>query len=1077
MTNQLTSPSRTRLCVALVLSMAAYAAYAQSPGRGLPTSPIGSQRIGPETVATPAPTGLSMLAGEELVADIRVEGNKTIPAPKITAQLSTRVGRPFDSAALARDVRKLASMPWFVSVRPYSERTENGRIVILRVVERSTVRYVSYLGNSKLKDKKLAKETGLKEGAAVDPYLVEDGRRKILAAYADAGFPNAQVTILEGDQADDRGIVYVINEGVKQKIWKVQFEGNDSDFASDRRLKTRVQTKPGYFYLIGGNFNRETLDGDLRKLTEYYRAFGFFQAKVGRTLEFGETGEWVTVKFVIHEGPRYEVRTVRYVGNEKFGDDSLALGAKLPQGEFFEQAKMNADVEWLKEVYGSQGYVFADVKAEPVFLEEPGKIDLVYHIDEGKKWRVGRIFVHIDGENPHTRIQTALNRLSLRPGEIMDIRELRASERRLQASQLFLTDPARGVSPKITYRIPELDDTEFVASGGGAIRGQSPQDESWIVEQLKRPGRRLYQAFSRQPQQPSPEQTLPPVDVHIELPDAVDTAAPGAPVQDDAQPDAANQRLSPGAQFSSGGPSIRRLPPVEEPVHRHVAYKPPITERSAWQSANRPVHAAYADLQLPPTQQIRGQSPQQAVYQQPYGGTVPRATSPASAPVAPAQPVQPVQYEQYQPSQQPVYEPQPAYAPPTGGGFPPPPAAAPPGYPPPGYPAPTSPSDIPPAGTPYPPTPQIPSTTPDPALFPNQGFATGEPAVDLHVQLAEAQTGRFMVGVGVNSDAGVVGQIMIDERNFDWRRIPTSWQDVVNGTAFRGGGQSFRIEAAPGTQVQRYLMSFTNPYLFDTPISLSLSGSFYDRRYTDWDEQRLGGRVSLGYQWTENDLTARLTYRGENVNIHDANTIAVPELAETVGDNSLNGFGVVIANDTRNNPFFATDGHYVELQLEQVVGSFNYPRAVVDARKYFLLNERPDHSGRHVLVAQTRLGFTGDDTPVYDRFFAGGYSTMRGFDFRGASPRAGGDFMFLNTLEYLFPLTADDMVNGVCFCDFGTVEDSVTIDTWRVAPGVGLRIQVPAMGPAPIALDFAWPVSRADTDELQVFTFNVGFMR
>ncbi|MEN1682142.1 MAG: BamA/TamA family outer membrane protein, partial [Planctomycetota bacterium] len=166
---------------------------------------------------------------------------------------------------------------------------------------------------------------------------------------------------------------------------------------------------------------------------------------------------------------------------------------------------------------------------------------------------------------------------------------------------------------------------------------------------------------------------------------------------------------------------------------------------------------------------------------------------------------------------------------------------------------------------------------------------------------------------------------------------------------------------------------------------------------------------------------------------------------------------------------------------------FDYPRAILDARKYFLLNERPDHSGRQVLVASSRLGFTGSNTPVYEHFFAGGFSTLRGFDFRGASPvrqvnnftnaEIGGEFMWVNTVEYMFPLTADDMINGVVFCDFGTVEPSVKIEDFRVSPGVGLRLTIPAMGPAPIALDFAWPIEHADTDERQVFTFNVGFLR
>jgi outer membrane protein insertion porin family len=109
---------------------------------------------------------------------------------------------------------------------------------------------------------------------------------------------------------------------------------------------------------------------------------------------------------------------------------------------------------------------------------------------------------------------------------------------------------------------------------------------------------------------------------------------------------------------------------------------------------------------------------------------------------------------------------------------------------------------------------------------------------------------------------------------------------------------------------------------------------------------------------------------------------------------------------------------------------------------------------------------------------------MRGFDFRGASPVSeatgvtlGGEFQWLNSAEYMFPLTADDMLHGVVFCDFGTTEPDVSVDSFRVAPGLGLRITIPAMGPAPIALDFAWPVAREEYDDLQVFSFNIGFLR
>jgi outer membrane protein insertion porin family len=372
----------------------------------------------------------------------------------------------------------------------------------------------------------------------------------------------------------------------------------------------------------------------------------------------------------------------------------------------------------------------------------------------------------------------------------------------------------------------------------------------------------------------------------------------------------------------------------------------------------------------------------------------------------------------------------------------------------------------------------------EPFATPAQPFVDIDPTlstpVDVYVQ--ETQTGRFMFGAGINSDAGVTGQIVVDERNFDITRLPTSWRDFVEGTAFRGAGQGFRVEAMPGTQVQRYLVSFTEPYLFDSQVSLNLSGFLYDRRFYDWSEQRLGGRLALGYRLTP-DLSVSGALRAENIDITDPR-ILIPQLEDVQGNNDLYSGRLTLTHDTRDIPFAPTEGHLLELGFEQAFGSYSFPRADLDARKYFLVRERPDGSGRHTLGFMFRLGFSGSDTPIFENYFAGGYSTLRGFEFRGASPtvdtvRVGGTFMFLGAAEYVFPLTADDMLKGALFCDFGTVEEEVRLsaDTYRVAPGFGLRINVPALGPAPLAFDFAFPVAKADTDDTRVFTFFLGVGR
>ncbi|QDU77379.1 Outer membrane protein assembly factor BamA precursor [Bremerella volcania] len=371
---------------------------------------------------------------------------------------------------------------------------------------------------------------------------------------------------------------------------------------------------------------------------------------------------------------------------------------------------------------------------------------------------------------------------------------------------------------------------------------------------------------------------------------------------------------------------------------------------------------------------------------------------------------------------------------------------------------------------------------PDAIISPNPYYDPGRTA-DLTIRAEEAQTGRFQFGVGINSDAGVTGSIVIDERNFDWRRYPSSFDDVWNGRAWRGAGQGFRIEAMPGTQVQRYMVSFSEPYLFDTRVSLNLSGYFFNRIYRDWDEQRVGGRVGLGYRLTP-DLSTAVSLRMEDVEISDPRVPGVPELDAVLGHNDLYTGSWSITHDTRDLAFAPTEGHLFEINLEQAFGEYSYSRAEVDFRQYFLLGERPDGSGRHTLGFSTRAGFSGADTPIFENFYAGGFSTLRGFDFRRVGPKSGdvfvgGPFRLLGSVEYMFPITADDMVKGVLFTDVGAVEESTKIvwDDFDVAPGFGLRISVPALGQAPIALDFAFPINHADTDQTQVFSFFVGAAR
>ena len=210
-----------RLIIASLVAGATWISLVGAPGF------LGSQTLQAQSLPLlPAPPPVTQPVEEvnaaELVAEIRILGNDTVPTSRIASQLSTRVGRPFDRSVVTRDVYKLANLGWFVDVKPLYESTPQGRIVFFQVVERPTIRYVTYLGNKKISDKKLDKQTNLKVGGSIDPYAVEEGRRKIREQYQSSGYNNAQVTILEGTKATDQGVVYLINEGQSKKIRKIQ---------------------------------------------------------------------------------------------------------------------------------------------------------------------------------------------------------------------------------------------------------------------------------------------------------------------------------------------------------------------------------------------------------------------------------------------------------------------------------------------------------------------------------------------------------------------------------------------------------------------------------------------------------------------------------------------------------------------------------------------------------------------------------------------------------------------------------------------------------------------------------------
>lgn len=352
---------------------------------------------------------------------------------------------------------------------------------------------------------------------------------------------------------------------------------------------------------------------------------------------------------------------------------------------------------------------------------------------------------------------------------------------------------------------------------------------------------------------------------------------------------------------------------------------------------------------------------------------------------------------------------------------------------------------------------------------------------DVEVTVKETRTGSVMLSANVNSNAGLNGNLSVTQRNFDISRLPTSFDDLWAGRAFRGGGQELNLQASPGTQYSRYSATLREPFLFDSKFGLTSSGYYFNRFYNEYAEDRVGLRETIDYRFQDNQMwRTNYSLRVENVGIKDTPAWAPPSITDALGHSLVVGQQIGLTRDSRDSYLLPTKGSTFNVAFEQVLGDYTFPIGTFEGNVYQTLYQRKDGSGKQVLAMRSQLAVEGGNAPVFERFYAGGFRSLRGFTFRGVGPyenylNVGGTFSFLNTIEYQIPVLASDKAYVVGFVDHGTVESSFKITDYRVSVGTGLRISVPALGPMPIALDFAFPIVKGPQDQKQVFSFYVGW--
>lgn len=313
---------------------------------------------------------------------------------------------------------------------------------------------------------------------------------------------------------------------------------------------------------------------------------------------------------------------------------------------------------------------------------------------------------------------------------------------------------------------------------------------------------------------------------------------------------------------------------------------------------------------------------------------------------------------------------------------------------------------------------------------------------DVHVTVEEKPTGNFSFGGGFSSDDGPFGQFSVEERNLF------------------GKGQTAKFTFRMSGETALYDIGFTEPWLFDRPISAGFNIYKFEHEYDHYDKNAYGLTLRAASRRFWDYTSIGLVYNIEKFDIDD-----VEEENTSVSEGSYLTSSIMpyISYDSRNHSFLPTEGMYHKLSVEYageiLGGEIDFTKYLVESAAFFPLFWKFS-VGLYAKGGYLDDRTDGDPDIDWERFYLGGINSIRGFDDTdingtrdGSDIEVGGEMYCQFNIEMMFPIAEEQAVYGVLFYDRGDVYnhgENIDLGDQYSSSGFELRWNSP-MGPIRLA--------------------------